>query len=89
MKDSQVTHPIGVFMDYHMPQCSGVDAIIQIRRLEKQHGVDFTPIIAFTADLTPTSRSAFMAVGANDIMEKPTPAGRLEEYCYKMATKQV
>jgi hypothetical protein len=30
-----------------------------------------------------------MTAGANDIMEKPTPAGKLEEFCCKMAAKQV
>ena len=73
----------GVFMDYHMPRCSGIEAIIEIRRIEQQHSVTLEPcyIAAFTADLSDTRRSQLIDAGANEVLAKPTPTGQLEEIC--------
>jgi CheY-like chemotaxis protein len=73
----------GIFMDYHMPKCSGIDAIIEIRRIEQQNIEILKPcyIAAFTADLSDVSRSQLIDAGANEVLAKPTPTGQLEEIC--------
>ena len=78
----------GIFMDYHMPRCSGLEAIVAIRKIEKQHP-NLAPcyIIAFTADLSEDSQKVLLGAGANEVMAKPTPAGLMEDACVKLATK--
>eukprot|EP01031_Cornospumella_fuschlensis_P024618 gene24618-29745_t len=95
-KQSQVR---GIFMDYHMPRCSGLEAIIEIRKKELQHiqtltnsleddssMMTFTPcyIIAFTADLSETSRKELINAGANEVLAKPTPTGEMEAICNRL-----
>jgi light-regulated signal transduction histidine kinase (bacteriophytochrome)/ActR/RegA family two-component response regulator len=72
----------GIFMDYHMPKCSGLDAIVEIRKMERNFNVTRPVyIIAFTADLSETSTRALVAAGANEVMAKPTPSGTVEATC--------
>lgn len=76
-----------IFMDYHMPKCSGIEAIMKIRSIEANHA-DLSPchIVAFTADLSEkSSREVFLA-GANEVLAKPTPTGQLEEICARLAS---
>lgn len=79
----------GIFMDYHMPRCSGAEAMRAIRKIEKLHSPSLTPchMIAFTADVSDTSKSQLMEAGANEVMAKPTPAGQLEDACVRLASK--
>jgi CheY-like chemotaxis protein len=74
----------GIFMDYHMPRCSGSDAMIAIRRIERENGLRPCYIAAFTADLSETSSQELMNAGANEVLPKPTPAGLLESLCMKL-----
>lgn len=77
----------GVFMDYHMPRCSGLEAIVAIRKVERENP-QLVPchIIAFTADLSEESQNELVTAGSNEVMSKPTPAGLMEEACVKLAT---
>jgi light-regulated signal transduction histidine kinase (bacteriophytochrome)/CheY-like chemotaxis protein len=68
----------GIFMDYHMPNCSGVECILELRRLEKLYNVPPVYIIAFTADLSETSHRSLLNAGADEIMGKPTCEGVVE-----------
>lgn len=61
----------GILMDNHMPIMSGIDSIMKIREYETRMEIPSTPIIAFTADLTETSRSNLLGAGADRIIEKP------------------
>ena len=83
LKDGNHNLLKGIFMDYHMPNCSGIEAIIEIRRIEKESVVKLTPcyIVAFTADLSDTSRSQLIEAGADEVLAKPTPSGQLEKIC--------
>ena len=64
----------GIFMDYHMPVMSGLEATRQIRR----RAPTFSPknnkihVAMLTADITETSRQAMVASGADSILLKPT-----------------
>ena len=71
----------GVLMDYHMPRCSGIEAILEMRRLEQVHGCKPVYVVAFTADLSESSQRQLLEAGANEVMEKPTPDGELEAFC--------
>ena len=78
----------GILMDYHMPRCSGLEAIVAIRKIEKENpNVSPCHIIAFTADLSEESQTELVEHGANEVMSKPTPAGLMEDACLKLATK--
>ena len=50
-----------------MPKMSGLEAILEIRRLEAQAGCEGVYIIAFTADLSETSERSLMNAGANEV----------------------
>jgi len=77
----------GIFMDYHMPKCSGLEAIKEIRKIEQRHS-DLRPvyIIAFTADMSETSSRELMHAGANEVLPKPPAAGQLESISVRLAT---
>lgn len=77
----------GIFMDYHMPKCSGIDAMIKIRSIEANlPHLSACYIIAFTADLSETSSEQLTAAGANEVLAKPTPTGQLEDTCIRLAS---
>lgn len=59
-----------ILMDYHMPKCSGLEAIIEIRSIEKAHNFDPVYIVAFTADVTDTSNRDLTGGGANYVLPK-------------------
>ena len=76
---------VGVFMDYHMPRCSGLQAILEIRKLETAHGVILPVYIsALTADVSSTTTRELLDAGANEVLPKPTPEAALEKVCEKM-----
>ena len=59
-KYSQMLNTIGtpaykqvhaILMVYHMPKMNGKDAIIEIRRIEKEKGAQRVPIAAYTAGM--------------------------------------
>jgi CheY-like chemotaxis protein len=80
----------GIFMDYHMPKCSGLDAIKAIRKIEKSMAGSplsvLKPcyIIAFTADLNEASQQVLKEAGSNEVMAKPTPSRLLEDTCVRL-----
>jgi len=87
LKSGRSEEITGIFMDYHMPICSGLQAIQSIRRQEKESGVAADKavlIAAFTADLCETSRNDLLSSGADEVLGKPTPNGKLEEICFRM-----
>jgi CheY-like chemotaxis protein len=55
-----------IFMDVHMPYCSGVDAIKTIR----SKGIQ-TPIISLSASSRLNERNESLQAGANDFLTKP------------------
>ncbi|CAM9400825.1 unnamed protein product [Ectocarpus sp. 12 AP-2014] len=57
----------GIFMDYHMPVMSGIEASREIRKSSTS-----VPITMLTADITETSRQNMIAAGADLILLKPS-----------------
>ena len=65
-----------VFMDLLMPNVSGLEAIIEIRKIEDELGRPRTPIVALTASAFPSDIESFFSVGVDDVLLKPY---RIEE----------
>jgi len=79
----------GIFMDYHMPRCSGLEAITQIRSIEQIHpSLKPVYIAALTGDVTDTGRKELLDAGSNEVLPKPLPAGHLESLCIHLVTTQ-
>ena len=69
-----------VLMDIHMPEMSGLDATIAIR---KQSRYQTLPIIALTAGVTPDEQNQYYHVGMNDFLAKPiNPVELIDKLCY-------
>ncbi len=61
-----------IFMDCSMPELDGYTACRKIREREKQQGNgSHVPIIAFTADVMPSTRDRCLSVGMDDYLTKP------------------
>jgi light-regulated signal transduction histidine kinase (bacteriophytochrome)/CheY-like chemotaxis protein len=75
---------VGIFMDYHMPKCSGLQAIVEIRKLERKYQALPVYIIAFTADVSETTTHELINAGANEVLPKPTPNGKMEDICVRL-----
>lgn len=69
----------GIFMDYHMPVMSGLEATRRIRNAR-----DRVPIAILTADITETSRQSLLASGADFVVLKPSRPADIVETCVKM-----
>jgi hypothetical protein len=65
-----------VLMDLHMPECDGVQATEEIRRMPGEPGR--TPVIALTADVFPETQARCSAVGMQDFLAKPVTREELE-----------
>jgi len=57
-----------VLMDIQLPGINGIEAFRQIRADEKTRGI---PVVALTASVTPTDRSAITAAGFDAFLGKP------------------
>ena len=60
-----------IFMDIQMPRMSGLEASIQIRKIEESHGKSPTPIIALTAHGLADEKERLVMAGLNDYVGKP------------------
>lgn len=50
-----------------MPKMSGLEAIIEMRRLEARHRLEPAYVVAFTADVSEVSERALLSAGANEV----------------------
>ncbi|WFF38532.1 ATP-binding protein [Moraxella nasibovis] len=60
-----------IFMDIQMPRMSGLEASIQIRKIEQAHAFAAVPIIALTAHGLSDEKERLVAAGLNDYVGKP------------------
>ena len=57
-----------VLMDIQLPGINGIEAL---RQLRADPALETTPIVAFTASVTPTDRSQIQAAGFDGFLSKP------------------
>ncbi len=69
-----------ILMDYHMPECDGLEGTRLIRLHEKEHGTR-TPVVAISATSEAADRELFIRAGMDDHLEKPI---RIEEFRQKI-----
>jgi CheY-like chemotaxis protein/anti-sigma regulatory factor (Ser/Thr protein kinase) len=67
-----------IFMDIHMPEMDGIEAIKQIREHENQNKLGQTPIVALTAYALVDDKKRMINVGANRYITKPIKEQELE-----------
>jgi PAS domain S-box-containing protein len=67
-----------IFMDCSMPELDGYTASRKIREREKQQDKRHVPIIAFTADVMPSTRERCLTAGMDDYLTKPLIISELE-----------
>jgi PAS domain S-box-containing protein len=66
-----------VLMDSRMPRLGGIEATMEIRRLERERNAAPTPILALTAETQRSTHAAFETAGADAVMPKPFDPPRL------------
>ena len=64
--------------DIHMPGLDGVEATRLIRAEERECGRPRTPIVALTADVLETGKSACQDAGMDGFLPKPVDPGELD-----------
>ncbi|OYX02537.1 MAG: hypothetical protein B7Z12_11895, partial [Caulobacter vibrioides] len=60
-----------VLMDIQMPLKNGIDATLEIRRLEAERSLPATRIVALTANAMPHQIETYSAAGMNGVVQKP------------------
>lgn len=81
---------VAVLMDYHMPECSGLDAIIAIRGIEKEHAITHPAgIIGFSADISEEMNEMMLGGGADIVLAKPPDPGALEDKCRELMERRL
>jgi signal transduction histidine kinase/CheY-like chemotaxis protein len=66
-----------ILMDSRMPRLGGVEAVMEIRRAERDRGIAPVPILALTAETLDRTLRAFDDAGANGYLTKPFDPQRL------------
>lgn len=72
-----------IFMDIQMPKMSGLQASIQIRKIEEMHQAKPVPIIALTAHGLSDEKDQLVASGLNDYVGKPIGYSQLAQTLQK------
>lgn len=75
-----------ILMDVQMPHLSGLDATMEIRRIEARRGGGAVPIIAMTARAMTGDREQCLAAGMNEYLSKPIQATRVVEAIRRVMT---
>ncbi len=66
-----------ILMDSRMPRLGGIEATMEIRRAERERGLEPVPILALTAETLDRTLRAFEDAGANGWLMKPYDPQRL------------
>ncbi|HEV8695957.1 MAG TPA: ATP-binding protein [Lysobacter sp.] len=74
-----------VIADLHMPDISGLDLLRQLRVMQAGSG-QRTPVLIFSADVTPESIQACQQAGARAFLSKPVVAVRLLDALAEIAS---
>lgn len=69
-----------ILMDLMLPEMNGYEITTEIRKMEKEKGIENpVPIIAITANTLDNDREKCFEVGMNDYLSKPFTASQLIE----------
>lgn len=69
-----------ILMDLMLPEMTGYEITIEIRRIEKEKGIEKgVPIIAITANTLDNDRDKCFEVGMNEFLTKPFTSEQLIE----------
>ncbi len=60
-----------ILMDENMPNLNGIEATKRILEIEREEGLEHTPIIALTANALKGDRERFLAAGMDEYLTKP------------------
>ena len=74
-------------MDCRMPVLDGYEATEEIRNLEGENNLPFTPVIALTAGALTKERQRCFDVGMNDFLSKPVRSEDLKRVVLKWLSK--
>lgn len=77
-----------IFMDLSMPVMDGYEAAEKIRRLEKEHGLPRTPILAATAHAQEGDRIRCLEFGMDGVITKPIRKQAISEAMAKWLGEQ-
>lgn len=61
-----------IILDLHMPKMTGYEVLAEIKMHEIE--TDFTPVLIFSADVTPDAKRRALEAGASDFLTKPGDA---------------
>jgi len=67
-----------VLMDENMPNKNGIEAMLEIKKYEKENSLKNTPIIALTANALESDMTRFKEVGMDGFIAKPIDTKALE-----------
>ena len=73
-----------ILMDGEMPEMNGIDATLAIRAVEKDKGLERTPIIALSAHTTQEDKVRFLKSGIDEFLEKPLNPKTLDNVVQKV-----
>ena len=77
-------------MDNEMPEMSGIEAVQQIRSLERERGVNRgIPIVALSASAMIGDRERFLAAGMDGYLAKPFRAEELYAVLHQITALSV
>ena len=76
--------PAAVFMDVQMPRMDGLTATRELRRLQREEGLQRFPIIVASAFYTPADRAACFEAGADGFVTKPLMLAKLGAEIYRV-----
>lgn len=66
-----------ILMDESMPNMTGTQAAIEIRKYEAHKNIEKTPIVALTANVMQDDRNKFINAGMDDFLAKPVDVDEL------------
>ena len=73
-----------IFMDENMPNMNGISATKKIRKIEKENGLEHTPIVALTANAMEGDKDRFINAGMDYYLSKPLDIEKFQTILSKL-----